>query len=57
MTTKPIRVLSSMSSNRSPAASFTQLIFCRVASGAALGADSGPPVPACRSTLMLTMSA
>ena len=55
--TKPIRELSSSSSKRSPAASFTQATFVRVRSGVASAAVSAPPVPSRRLTLMLTMSA
>ena len=42
---KPIRVFSSRSSKRSPAASLTQATLRRVESGLALGAVSGPAVP------------
>ena len=55
--TKPISVFSSIRSKRAPAASFTQPIFCLVASGVAFVAASGPAVPARRFTLMLTISA
>ena len=56
--TKPMRELSSRSSKRSPAASFTQADLLRGCARAwRRRAVSAPPVPSRRLTLMLTMSA